>query len=138
MNVIVTVSRAKEGTNMKTFTIDAENNISRRLDHAGAAVAPQGQASRLPARQRAWCWGSRGHFPLTPYHSSTPSTVSLPTGAKRLDAAWPLSPLLEVERDTIKGKHVLAVIWNGSCVWMKATMITFFVSADFLRPKRLG
>jgi hypothetical protein len=28
MNVIVTVSRAKEGTYMKTFTIDAENNIS--------------------------------------------------------------------------------------------------------------
>ena len=28
MNVIDTVSRAKEGTYMKTFTIDAENNIS--------------------------------------------------------------------------------------------------------------
>src|ERR1035437_3464863 len=28
MNVIVTGSRAKEGTHMKTFTIDAENNIS--------------------------------------------------------------------------------------------------------------
>src|SRR5450756_883406 len=28
MNVSVTVSRAKEGTHMKTFTIDAENNIS--------------------------------------------------------------------------------------------------------------
>jgi hypothetical protein len=28
MNVSVTVSRAKEGTYMKTFTIDAENNIS--------------------------------------------------------------------------------------------------------------
>src|ERR1039458_5448773 len=28
MNVVVTVSRAKKGTYMKTFTIDAENNIS--------------------------------------------------------------------------------------------------------------
>src|ERR1035437_1016606 len=28
MNVIVTVSHAKEGTYMKTFTLDAENNIS--------------------------------------------------------------------------------------------------------------
>ena len=28
MNVIDTLSRAKEGTYMKTFTIDAENSIS--------------------------------------------------------------------------------------------------------------
>jgi hypothetical protein len=28
MNVIVTVSRAERGTYMKTFTIDADNNIS--------------------------------------------------------------------------------------------------------------
>jgi hypothetical protein len=41
MNVIVTVSRAKEGTYMKTFTIDTENNISAfaTQDEAAAATA---------------------------------------------------------------------------------------------------
>ena len=32
MNVIVTVSHAKEGTYMKTFTIDTDNNISAFAD----------------------------------------------------------------------------------------------------------
>jgi hypothetical protein len=41
MNVIVTASRAKEGTYMKTFTIDAENNISAFAtpDEAAATTA---------------------------------------------------------------------------------------------------
>jgi hypothetical protein len=41
MNVIVTVSRAKEGTYMKTFTIDTDNNISAFAtpDEAAAATA---------------------------------------------------------------------------------------------------
>src|SRR5450755_3146668 len=38
MNVIVTVSRAKEGTYMKTFTIDTENNISAFANPEEAAA----------------------------------------------------------------------------------------------------
>ena len=38
MNVIVTVSHAKEGTYMKTFTIDAENNISAFATQEEAAA----------------------------------------------------------------------------------------------------
>jgi hypothetical protein len=39
MNVIVTVSRAERGTYMKTFTIDADNNISVFTSKKEAAVA---------------------------------------------------------------------------------------------------
>src|SRR5260370_27202977 len=36
MNVIVTVSRGKESTYMKTFTIDADNNITTHLSRKAA------------------------------------------------------------------------------------------------------
>ena len=39
MNVIVTVSRAERGTYMKTFTIDADNNISVFTSKKEAAAA---------------------------------------------------------------------------------------------------
>ena len=46
MNVIVTVSRGKERTYMKTFTIDAENNITAfpTTDHAEANVGAGAQS----------------------------------------------------------------------------------------------
>src|SRR5689334_19467336 len=39
MNVIVTVSRGKESTYMKTFTIDTDNNISAFATQEEAAAA---------------------------------------------------------------------------------------------------
>jgi hypothetical protein len=54
---------------LPTFDALRTMRAARRPGHAGAAVAPQGQTSRLPARQRAWCWGSRGHFSANAHFS---------------------------------------------------------------------
>jgi len=68
MNVIVTVSRGKEATYMKTFTIDDDNNIS--------AFASKKEAA------------ANSTTPFDPFAS--------PTELAELAAAWPASRLVEI------------------------------------------
>jgi hypothetical protein len=68
MNVIVTVSRAERGTYMKTFTIDADNNISVFTSKKEAAAASA--------------------TPFDPFNSQSELA--------ELAADWPMSRLVEI------------------------------------------
>jgi hypothetical protein len=60
MNVIVTVSRAERVTYMKTFTIDADNNISVFTSKKEAAAASATPSIRSPARASWRTWPPSG------------------------------------------------------------------------------
>ena len=94
MNVIDTVSRAKEGTYMKTFTIDAENNIS--------AFATQEEAAATTT---------------TPFDSfaSQKELAVLATQwpAERLVAIWNSLPGVKPVKSFKSAKAAAGRIWEG-------------------------
>ncbi len=94
MNVIVTLSRAKEATYMKTFTIDTENNIS--------AFATPEEAAATTA---------------TPFDTfaSQKELLSLvgQWPAERLVAIWNSLPGVEPVKSFKTAKVAAARIWDG-------------------------
>jgi hypothetical protein len=94
MNVIVTVSRAKEGTYMKTFTIDAENNIS--------AFTTPGEAAATTATPFDTFTSQKELFSLIGQWS-----------AERLVATWNSLPGVKPVKSFKTAKVAAGRIWEG-------------------------
>jgi hypothetical protein len=112
MNVIVTVSRAERGAYMKTFTIDADNNISvftSKEEAAAASVTPFGPftsqselaevAAEWPASRLVEIWnGIPGVTAITKFTSKKIATERIWKAIQNLgaEAAKAAEPLVEV------------------------------------------